>query len=389
MFDKLKRVKFNDLYHLSLFLLAWPVSLIYKKRRDSLWLICEYKNEARDNSYYLFKYIAENHKNVDIVYAISPRSRDYERISRVGKYVKFGSFKHWVYYLSALKNISTQKGGKPNAAVCYLFEVKLRILRTKRYFLQHGVTMNNLPYLYYPETYFKTFSTSGYNEYKFICDNFGYPSDVVKKTGMCRFDNLIDDSIQSNKIVIMPTWRQFLYFCKLSKTEFQKTSYYLNWSSLLKCERFQNLIQEKNYEVCFILHRNMSKFSNCFNTPGINIYKWDEIDDFQSILRSAKLLITDYSSLSIDFSYMKKPLIYFQFDLLDFQKAHLHKGYFEYREDGFGPVCESYSEVIDKLIYYGEKNFCNDKVYLDRICSFFLFNDRKNCERNYYSILNS
>ncbi len=50
-------------------------------------------------------------------------SVDYENVKKTGKTVKYGSFAHWILYLTAKVNISSQKGGKPNYAVCYLLEV--------------------------------------------------------------------------------------------------------------------------------------------------------------------------------------------------------------------------------------------------------------------------
>ena len=88
-----------------------------------MWLVCEEYNEARDNGYWLYKYIRKAHPEQDVVYAINKESVDYEKIKNLGEVIQYGSIKHWAYYLAASINISSQKGGKPNAAVCYLLEV--------------------------------------------------------------------------------------------------------------------------------------------------------------------------------------------------------------------------------------------------------------------------
>ena len=36
--------------------------------------------------------------------------------------------------------------------------------------------------------------------------------------------------------------------------------------------------------------------------------------DYSDMLTKASLMVTDYSSLSFDFAYLKKPVIYAQFD---------------------------------------------------------------------------
>ena len=190
-FQKLQRVKLRDIGHIFLFMLAFPVSLIYRLFRRDLWLICDNEMEARDNGYRLFQYICENHPETDAVYAISRRSPDRERVCSIGKTVGYGSFRHWILYLSARYNISSQKGGKPNAAVCYFLEVN-RILRNRRIFLQHGVIHNDNEFLHYSETMMKMFVVSTQKEYEFVCEKFGYPQGAVKKLGLCRFDYLHD-----------------------------------------------------------------------------------------------------------------------------------------------------------------------------------------------------
>ena len=50
--------------------------------------------------------------------------------------------------------------------------------------------------------------------------------------------------------------------------------------------------------------------------------------DVQTVLKESAYLITDYSSISFDFAYMKKPLCYFQFDYAEFREKHYPEGYF-------------------------------------------------------------
>ena len=149
--DKLKMVKWSDLLHIFKFLLAIRFALICKCRHRDRWLICDYELEARDNPYWLFKYIREKHPEQEIVYAIDYDSPDYQRVAVLGPTVRYGSLKHWIYYLAASKNISSQKGGKPNAAICYVLEVS-GLLKNTRIFLQHGIIKDDLSYLYYKNT---------------------------------------------------------------------------------------------------------------------------------------------------------------------------------------------------------------------------------------------
>ena len=130
--SKLKYVKLKDVLACFVFLFMLPAALIAKIFIRNFWLVGEEKNEARDNGYWFFKYVRENHPERKIAYVINKKCTDFEKVKNLGKVIQWGSLSHWFWYLTAQKNISSQKGCKPNPAACYLFEVKLRVWRNKR-----------------------------------------------------------------------------------------------------------------------------------------------------------------------------------------------------------------------------------------------------------------
>ena len=97
-------------------------------------------------------------------------------------------------------------------------------------------------------------------------------------------------------------------------------------------------------------------------------------------------MVTDYSSVQIDFAYMKKPLAYFQFDYERFCKSHYGKGYFDYTDDGFGPVFGDENGLMDYIEKMAERSFENTEPYITRHKEFFDLYDTDNCKRNYEAI---
>ena len=99
-------------------------------------------------------------------------------------------------------------------------------------------------------------------------------------------------------------------------------------------------------------------------------------------------MITDYSSVSFDFAYLKKPIIYTQFDKKEFYKDKFHKkGYFNDKKDGFGDISLNYKTTVNTIINY-IKNDCKlDNEYLNRINEFYNFFDKNNSKRVYEEIL--
>lgn len=390
--EKLKDVKPRDFFHILLFVLALPIALVYKLFRKNLWLICDNGTEATDNGFCLFEYICKNHPEQDCVYAVYKKSVDYNNVKKTGKTVKYGSFRHWILYLTARVNISSQKGGKPNYAVCYLLEV-YGILKNKRVFLQHGVILTDIEFLYYENTKMDMFVTSTYREWEYVDKVYGYPEGTVKLLGLPRFDRLHSFETMPNQILIMPTWRDWIGTDALSKSvedekkAFVDSDYYKNWSSIINSKRLEEICREYNCTVMFYPHRDMQRFIDCFSNdnPYLTICKYPRYK-VQDLMKSSAFMITDYSSVQIDFAYMKKPLAYFQFDYERFSENHYGKGYYDYQQDGFGPVFESEPELMGYIEAMAQRSFENTEPYISRHKSFFDLYDTDNCKRNYEAI---
>jgi CDP-glycerol glycerophosphotransferase (TagB/SpsB family) len=394
--SKLKYVKIVDLFSIFFFLLAIFPSIFLKIKHPNIWLICEEKNEARDNGYWFYKYVRENYPEINAVYAINKKSPDYKKIKVLGKAIQYGSFKHWVYYLAASKNISSQKSGKPNAAICYVLEI-YEILKNKRFFLQHGITKDDVKYLYYEVSKFSLLVCGAKSEYEYINKIFGYPDGVVKLLGFCRYDNLDieKENVKHNQILIMPSWREWLAHPTKNSKEYddmrdiKNTEYHIKWNGLLNNCVLQDLLVDNKLVIIFYPHRNMQKFINAFTVKSehIIIADWKNYD-VQTLLNESSFLITDYSSIFFDFAYMKKPLVYYQFDQENFRKAQYQEGYFSYQNNGFGELVTNEKELIQLIQSYIEGSFKMKDIYSSRVSEFFCFNDKNNCKRNFETINN-
>lgn len=387
---RLRRVRPADLIHVFKFISAWPFAQIYKRFRGHLWLLCEYGTEARDNAYYLFAYLRQEQPQVDAAYAISKNGRDFPKVRSLGETVEYGSWRHWLYYIAAEVNISSQKGGKPNAAVCYALEVS-GLWKNTRAFLQHGVIKDDLPFLHYKYTKMRLFSCAAKPEFEFVRNTFGYPDGYVQYLGLCRFDALHAAKADLSLILIAPTWRHYLYFdCDSHETsgcDFLESDYYKAWSSLLSSPDFLNLIHSSGKRVIFCPHRNMQRYAKFFSSPdpSVSVLCWEN-EDITELIHRAGMLITDYSSIFMDFAYMKRPVLYYQFDYEKFRSGHMPLGYFDYKKDAFGPICGTLEVLIRELKRALERDCQMEPAHLERQRRFFEIYDNQNCERTYLAI---
>lgn len=389
--ERLKYIRCTDIKHIFIFIAAVPVSVFFRIKHKNLWLICENGTTARDNGYWLFKYIREKHSEIDIAYAITNNSPDLYKVKNMGKIIPFASFLYWVYYLSATKIILTAKLGKPSPALCFMLE-QFSLIRSKQIFLQHGITKDDMKSLYHNVCRFSLFVTSVQREYDFIENTFGYKNlGIVKMLGFCRFDNLLNfkSVYKENQILLMPTWRDWLGSAALNTTasDFMQSEYFKVYQSFLTNKRLLDMLRQKNIQLIFYPHSAMQKFISAFKTDGnfVLIADWHKYD-IQQLLMESALCITDYSSIAMDFAYMEKPLLYYQFDYEHFRQAHYSEGYFSYENDGFGEIAKDENVLIELLESYINSDFAMKEKYAVRVHDFFTLHDCNNCERNFQAI---
>lgn len=383
----LKYVKASDIFSPFVFMAAFICSLFFRlinkiKKRD-LWVVCEGRVEARDNGYHFFKYVREKHPEEYCFYVIDKKSDGYKKVEEYGNIIQYHSFKHWVYYLSAQYNISSQKAANPNQILFYIIHVVFGWYKN-RVFLQHGIIKDMCDWLLYKNTKFRYFICGAKQEYEYVSKNYGYPEGNVIYTGLARFDNLYNNKINSNQILIMPTWRNWLgreTNSLTEKTNFKETHFYKNWNGLLNSTRFIEFIEKNNCKVLFYPHVGMQKYLSEFEINSDNIELVSTETDIQKVLKESALMITDYSSVFMDFAYMEKPIIYFQFDYDEFRSKQYSEGYFDYKKNIFGKSVESIEDVVNEIKKISAKGI-EDK-YVKNMKEFFELKDQNNCKRIY------
>ena len=382
--DILKRIKISNILCVFIFIILLPITLIVKGinklKGKEIWLISEEKDKARDNGYHFFKYLMNKDTKYDVYYAIDKNCNDYKKIKKYDKnIIKYGSVKHYFIYMVANKNIVSQKSANPNPPLFYVLHVLLKVYNN-RIFLQHGIILNKCDSLLYKNTHFKKIICSCEKEYKYINSELGYPKDKICMTGLARFDNLTNKNLNKKQIVIMPSWRNYLSN-KKNNINFKETSYYINWIKILTDSKLINKVKEKNITIYFYVHPNMEKYIKNFKSKSENIKIVNSKQmDIQDLFNTSSLMITDYSSVSMDFLYLNKPVIYFQFDNDIVREKQYKKGYYNY---DFGYNYKDYKKVISKTIEYIDNKFKLEDKYQNKINDFFIVRDNSNCDRIY------
>lgn len=370
--------------------------VLHPFKKKEMWLVSDRINKADDNGEAFFKYLHDVHAPENHYFVLRKDSTDYNTVHMYGKILNYGSWKHKVYHLLADKTISAQ-------ADDYVYNPFGRredyyhdiLVKQKRVFLQHGITKDDLSgWLQRQSKNLDMFVTAARPEFDSIVHgNYGYDGQVVKLTGFPRYDRLKD--CKEKIITIMPTWRAYLTEkthqdvkdgVKRYDDSFKKTEFFNFYNQLISRRDFLGFARSHGYQIWFMPHPNLISYIDWFHHENDVVF-CSIHTRYRDIFAKSALILTDYSSVAFDFAYLRKPVVYSQFDKHTFFTHHTYsKGYFDYERDGFGEVTYDLDSTIQCLESYIRNDCVLKDKYRERIDRFFAYNDRKNCERVYKAI---
>ena len=256
------------------------------------------------------------------------------------------------------------------------------LLKANNVFLQHGIIKDDISsWLNKIDMNLAFFLTSATLEYESIFKNpYNFDENVVKLLGLPRYDSLENDE-NKRQIIIMPSWRRIL--TDKSNDYILNSQFFKIFNSLINNEKLIEYAKNNSYEIIFKPHPKVYNFIELFDKNDY-VQIADEKIKYRELFNKGSLLITDYSSVAFDFSYLKKPVIYYQYN--DDYHFDLEDSYFDYETMGFGEVIKNENELVDLIIEYINDDCQIKEKYLKRIDEFYLYHDKNNCKRVYDAI---
>ena len=379
----LKLAKFHPAFFAQalFFRLCYLVLYPFMKNKK-IWMVMDRKTLADDNAEHFFKYALKQNDGIKIFFTINQTSPDYERLkNQYSNVLAFESVKHRFYYAFTEKVISSQ------GSEFYLNPFKNRnyyqtagISNVDFYFLQHGIIKDNMSgWLRKYDRNPNLIVSSTQLEYDSLFDEgYFYDRNVIQILGLPRYDNLNNEGLKK-QIVIMPSWRNYL----TCEEEVVNSEYFKRFNSLINNEKLIDYAFKNDYEIILKPHPELLDYIELFDKN--DYVKIDFYKKYQELFNESSLLITDYSSIFFDFSYLKKPLIYYQYG--NDYHYDADNGYFNYKTMGFGPVCETENELVEKIISYIDSECVMEDIYKKRVDDFFTYHDHNNSKRCYDWIL--
>lgn len=208
------------------------------------------------------------------------------------------------------------------------------------------------------------------------------PENKLIVTGFPRFDRYPPNqpAPQVKRILMMMTWREWLF--DLSEEEFLNSAYFKNTYGIVTHEGIRNLLSMNGIHMQIVLHPFMKNFAKHFNgltDAGSGMEFTDtQHSSIEQGIENNDMLLTDITSVSWDFLYLNKPIIFNVFD----REEYIEKrgSYLDLVNDLYGYRADSIEEVYKHLKNIVENNITANEWYPEapRFIDYF---DQDNCKR--------
>src|SRR5699024_5292563 len=164
-----------------------------------------------------------------------------------------------------------------------------------------------------------------------------------------------------------------------------ESEYYERYRDLVFSKELKTLSEVFGFDIVFCLHPNMRRFANYFKDAPVRVIDQGEVD-VHVLLKERAMMITDYSSVAFDFSFLKKPVVYYQFDRSRFigkRGSHL-----DLDNDLPGDIVFEQDELTKLVREYVSEDFQMKDKFAKKASNFLKYNDQNSSQRIYNVIEN-
>jgi len=145
-----------------------------------------------------------------------------------------------------------------------------------------------------------------------------------------------------------------------------ETDYYKAYQSLITDPALEKIVKQKQLIISFYLHRNFQQFTHLFGSDFVHVLAQDDYA-VNELLADNQILITDYSSVGLDFALMHKKVLYYRPEKL------LASDMMEEAENFLpGKIIQSQAELIENL-----QDYKMDEAYKQNLHLLYKYNDTK------------
>lgn len=341
------------------------------------------------NAFTIFEYYQKN-KNNDAYYVLNEGTELYKSLLSRNK----------------TKNIIPYRNEKNNGHLFpFLLNSKIIIQSYALFFFQKIVShVKYLKFLYicHAVNYFKTsiikiqlsrldkkkqniILTSPY-EYNLYKKLKLYDENLMYKGGLARYDRLNyahKNMTERECLLVSFTYRSF------KNSLYKKSLFKTNTNKLLTDKSLNTFLENKNLDLIFIQHHNDVRRGRSVSKNVSRNIIFKEQKFLAHYIEQCSLFITDFSSISFDFMFQNKPVLFYHLDMddkLKFKEKSFMK--IDYSNNiYYKNVFIKQEDVVNKIKYYVNRNFALEDGLAEKYKT--LFYNKKNIIQKIVNIINN
>lgn len=180
---------------------------------------------------------------------------------------------------------------------------------------------------------------------------FGIDKDKILPYGLPRLDNFLDgDRVNEIKEKLYTDYpilkdRKAILFAPTYRGKGQKVAYYP--LEKIDLDKMYQLCKKYDYIFLIKMHPFVKERIKIPEEYKDRIFDFSDYDDINNLLYITNILITDYSSNIYDFSLLNRPILFYTFDLEEYELMNkVHRPIKEYAP---GKICYTFEEIIDAI----------------------------------------
>lgn len=384
--DLKERGRFDSLKGFLKVSAAYLLSLLPSKKGEKKIVLVggNLGEKYEDNAAVFHKYLIQNHSDKVTAYWMYDPKKSYAQDKQLSNAVALGSFRNYLLFFRAdysFHGHSLMYDIAPSVDK-FLFLNRKTIITH----VSHGIEgfkkiliqKEDVPLL--KRTDF--FNCASVYEKNLKLKEWNIPENKLIVTGFPRFDRFEANkpATEVKRILMMMTWREWLF--DLTEEEFVESAYFQNTLGLVSHEGIRKLITENDMHMRVALHPFMRKFEKHFTgldhpESGIEFLDFNHSSIEKAIVEN-DMLLTDITSVSWDFLYLNKPII---FNMFDREEYMARRGtYLSLDTDLYGYKADSLEEVYQNLKKIVDENITENAWY-SKAPLYIDYFDHNNCQR--------
>lgn len=323
-----------------------------------------YEELLKDERYSDFEFVWIANKPEDFKELLSNPNTSIVKKFTNAHYKAYASSKYWVNNMSVAEYLTPREGqvyietwhGVPLKRMGFDIETDVDPRQSKSDMLRkYEEKAKKFTYMLSSSPFYTEKLTSAFAIDKYastdIFVNTGYPrNDFLynyKEEQRQEILEKLNLPLDKKYILYAPTWRDTQY--ENGKIVYQVA---------LNFEKFMNRLPE-DYVLLFRAHHHV-KSVNSDNAEMSNVINVADVPDINDLYVISDLLITDYSSTMFDYAILKRPMVFYMYDLQDYGE-NVRGFYFDINEIP-GPIVQKEEEVADAVLEL-LNNFQYDEKY--------------------------